>query len=239
MTGISWSSYWSAAEAYIDDLSVTEYVPLAFAGTNRGQVAYGQEVLPQDGRELVAQDWVNSSDGKRMLAVLRNGSYGLDCTKQELHFSLIRGAAYSAHPIPNRPLIRSDRYIPRIDQGEHTFSFRLIGGKHVNMEQELERYAQLFNEKPFCLQMFPTCDMGEKAKSLLKLEGDQVIMTAFKASVDGGYVLRLFNNLPRAASCECTIQHLNLSESLQFRPFEVRTFRLTQKGLESCTEMII
>ena len=244
---INWRFYRDSADIDVDlnllflekNAMVKWHVPVAFAGEMHGQIIYGQEKLPQDGTERVAQDWVASSDDTRMLAVLRKGGYGLDCTRQELHFSLVRGAAYAAHPINDRPLLRTDRYIPRMDQGEHTFAFRLTGGKRGDVSKKLEREAQVFNEAPFCLQAFPTGQKGEKAESLLTLEGDQVVMTAFKASDDGGYIVRLFNNLPGAAVCNCKIPHLNLQEEITFRPYGVRTFRLTQQGLESCSEMAI
>ncbi len=50
MTGLSWNSNWAAAEAYIDDLSVTGYIPVSGItmadtnGKNSGVLAVGQEV---------------------------------------------------------------------------------------------------------------------------------------------------------------------------------------------------
>lgn len=215
------------------------HIPVAFSGETHGQIIFGQEELPQNGTERVAQDWVSRSDETRILAVLRKGSYGLDCTEGELRFSLVRGVAYAAHPIQDRPLLRSDRYIPRIDQGEHTFCFRLIGGKRQEITNKLARCAQIFNEEPVCLQAFPTGKEENKPESLLTLEGDQVVMTALKNSEDDGYILRLFNSLPRNAVCKCNIRHLDVTEEISFRPFEVRTFRITQQGLEACHEMAI
>lgn len=221
------------------DAMVKWHLPLDFAGVKRGQVAYGQEKLPQDGRERVAQDWVSSSDGERMFAVLRKGSYGLACTERELHLSLVRSAAYAAHPINDRALVRNDRYVSRIDQGEHTFAFRLTGGRNKEVVRELERRSQVFSEVPYCLQMFPTGDGSVKAESLLSLEGDAVVLTALKASRDGGYILRLFNNTSYTAITNCRIHSLEKSERLLFRPFEVRTFRLTEQGITACEEMAI
>ncbi len=123
------------------DALVKWHLPLAFVGTKRGQTAFGQECFQQDDREQVAQDWIASSDGERMLAVLRSGSYGLSCTEGELHLTLVRSPAHAAHPINDRPLVKKDRYIPRIDQGEHSFRFRLVGGKNKETDQTLERKA--------------------------------------------------------------------------------------------------
>ncbi len=221
------------------DALVKWHLPLAFTGTMRGQTAYGQEKLIQDGRELVAQDWIASCDGERMLSVLRQGSYGLDCSERELRLSLVRSPAHAAHPIPGRPLLQTDRYIPRIDQGEHTFRFRLTGGSNKDADRALERNAQVFAEEPFCLQCFPTGSGDAPLGSLLQLEGDQVVMTALKASKNGGYILRLFNNTPRTAICQCKAAFLPQPEKLVFRPYEVRTLRITEDGLSPCSQMEI
>ena len=64
-------------------------------------------------------------------------------------------------------------------------------------------------------------------------------MTAFKASDDGGYILRLFNNTSHEALCRCRVSFLSQAEAIRFRPYEVRTFRLTDTGLTACPEMAI
>ncbi len=221
------------------DALVKWHLPLAFTGVMRGQTAYAQEKLPQDGREVSAQDWVSASDGERMLAVLRKGCYGLDCTDRAMHLTLVRGPAHAAHPINDRPLLRDDRFIPRIDQGEHTFRFRLLGGITKAAERTLERKAQVFTEEPFCLQCFPTGSGSAAPESLLQLDGDPVVMTALKQSKTGGYILRLFNNSARTAICQCSATFLIHPEKLVFRPYEVRTLRITEEGLVPCSQMEI
>ncbi|MGN0999792.1 MAG: glycoside hydrolase family 38 C-terminal domain-containing protein [Faecousia sp.] len=215
------------------------HVPTAFSGKQMGQVPFGQEALLQDGREVVAQDWVSSSDGNRMLAVLRKGSYGLDCTERELHLTLVRGVAYAAHPIEERPLLRTDRFIPRMDQGERQFSFRLTGGHAQQLSRELERRSQVFLEEPFCLQVFPDGQEEGKQESLVSLEGDAVTMTAMKACEDGGYILRLFNNTQEEVTCRCRIFGVEALTQMQFRPYEVRTYHLQDSVLEPCRFMEI
>lgn len=83
------------------------------------------------------------------------------------------------------------------------------------------------------------CANGEKMGSLLALKGDAVVLTTFKASEDGGYILRFFNNTAYTAITQCRIPHLNQTQRLRFGPYEVRTFRLTEQGLESCAQMQI
>lgn len=220
------------------DALVKWHLPLAFTGTPRGQIACGQEFLPTNGQEAAAQDWVASSDGERTFAVLRRGCYGLDCSEKELRLTLIRGVGYAAHPIEDRTLLHSDRIIPRMDQGERDFAFRLTGGGSEAVEKNLERQSKLFAEEPYALQIFPTGEEGSQ-QSLLHLEGDSVTLMAFKASRKGGYILRLHNNTAADVSCVCNIPCFGIREELDFTPYQVRTFRLTQAGLEACKEMEI
>lgn len=220
------------------DALVKWHLPLAFSGEVRGQEAYGQESLPTDGREAAAQDWVAASDGERTFAVLKRGCYGLDCADRALRLTLIRGACYAAHPIENRPLLRTDRVMPRMDQGRRDFSFRLIGGAADRMEAELERRAQVFAEAPYALQMFPTGDASQR-ESLMILEGDGVVLTACKASRDGGYILRFHNNRAKPAACLCRIPSRSIAQTLDFAPYQVRTFRLVEERLEPCAEFQI
>ncbi len=220
------------------DALIKWHLPLAFSGEIWGQQACSQERLPLNGQEAAAQDWVAATDGVRTFAVLKKGCYGLDCSPDEIRLTLVRGAVYAAHPIQERPLLRTDRVLPRIDQGEHTFSFRLTGGAAEQVERELERRAQSFVEAPYALQMFP---LGTESaqESLLILDGDSVVLTACKASRDGGYILRLHNNTGKSVNCVLRVSGMGLEESLSFGPYQLRTFRLTEAALEPCIEFCI
>lgn len=221
------------------DALVKWHVPTAFAGTKFGQIPFGQEELLQAGWEVVAQDWVSAHDGEKLLGVLRRGSYGLDCGERELHFTLVRGAAYAAHPIETRPLLRTDRYVPRMDQGERTFCFRLTGGRAEQVSKDLERRAQVFNEPPFCLQAFPDGLEAGNQESIVTIYGDGVTMTAMKASEDGGYIVRLLNNTREEVTCKCRLSGVEELQELRFRPCEVRTFRLCGASFVPCRFMEI
>ncbi len=220
------------------DALVKWHLPLAFSGEIRGQEAYSQEILATDGREVASQDWVAASDGEKTFAVLKQGCYGLDCSDRELRLTLIRGACYAAHPIEDRPLLRQDRVMARMDQGQRDFSFRLTGGSAKTVAQELERRAQVFAERPYALQMFPTGDASTQ-ESLMTLEGDGVVLTACKASRNGGYILRFHNNTGADAECLCKFPGMGIEETLRFGPYQIRTCRLTAGRLETCEQFEI
>lgn len=64
-----------------------------------------------DDRETVAQQWTAAQGDGKMLTLLNNGVYGSDFAEGEIRTSLIRGAAYTAHPIGDRVIMPQDRFL--------------------------------------------------------------------------------------------------------------------------------
>ena len=95
-----------------------------------GQVAYGVESLPTDGKEAVSQKWaaVMSRSENKAVTLISDGGYGSDYSPEGWRPTLLRSPAYSAHPINDRPIVPQDRFLPRIDQGERLFHFWLNAG---------------------------------------------------------------------------------------------------------------
>lgn len=77
-----------------------------------GQVAYGVEALPTDGREAVSQKWqaVVSDKVGMALTCVNDGTYESDFVDGELPLSLLRSPGYSGHPIAED----SDDYVIRL-----------------------------------------------------------------------------------------------------------------------------
>jgi len=95
------------------------------------QVAFGAEELPDDGDEGVFQKWAILISEQKNIAMscINDGIYGLDFGDGTLRFSLLRSPAYSALPSAGELEMPKDRFLPRIDQGERTFTFRVCGGE--------------------------------------------------------------------------------------------------------------
>lgn len=79
-----------------------------------GQTAYGVQALPKDGTEAVAQKWTAILAKDTAVTLINDGVYGSDSRAGEMRPTLIRGAAYCAHPIEKRPILPQDRFVPRI-----------------------------------------------------------------------------------------------------------------------------
>ena len=88
------------------------------------------------------------------------------------------------------------------------------------------------------------CLYGNAALEMPSVDNGQVLITAFKPAYDGnGYILRMFERAGKAAetslkvpsgyriACEVNLLEDRIGEAdkdLQFKPFEIRSFRLVK-----------
>ncbi|MBQ7318883.1 MAG: alpha-mannosidase [Clostridia bacterium] len=213
-------------------------VPFSTEGTLIGQTAFGTEELYMDARENVSQRFIalRGTDGK-CPAILNNCLYGSHFENGALYLSLIRGASYCAHPIHDRPIIPTDRFVKKIDQGENNFSFRL----GVYAEGALENAAQLFNQKPYALNVFPTGSPSAHGCEPFPIKSDDAeisIVTMKKADgCDDTYIVRLLNNTPEAKSTEFSLCDAKIA--LEFVPYEVKTLLLKNGTLTESEALLI
>jgi alpha-mannosidase len=196
-------------------------------GTLQGQVAYGSDALPSDGREAVAQQWVAATSGTRAVTAINDGTYGCDFAAEdgELRLTLLRSPAYSAHPINERPLVPQDRFTPRIDQGERRFRFWFDSSLVA-----IDRRALVHNRQPFALSFFPAGG-GTAVKPGFTLSDEVCLLTACKRAEGGtDLIVRLFNPTPERRRTTLKLAVRKLSEPVVLGPFEIVTLRLTRTG---------
>jgi alpha-mannosidase len=201
-----------------------------------GEQVFGYEELYQDGRECVAHDYVALQEGEgRYLEILTPDSYGSSYQKGEIALTLLRTATYCAHPISKeRPLLRSNIFIEKIDQGEHHFRFALAPAQ----EGELKEKADLFAERPFALNVFPTIDEARGKEIPLVLSNPEINLVAFKKGLERtGMILRLQNCSSAKKTCQVRVGESE--KEFTFAPYEVKTLLYTSARLEECGEMII
>lgn len=201
------------------------------------QTACGREDIDGSGRESVMQKWAAVYNGQQALTVINRGIHGVDFDGQELRLSLLRSPGYSVHPLDDRDWRADDRCHPHMDLGRRSFAFELCAGTTDERMEHIEREAQLFNERPYAINIFPSGEPAEKPGSLIELTGDEaVVMTACKQAADGnGYILRLYEPTGRARRCHVAVERLAVSQDIDFAPFELKTFRLTQGSCRPCT----
>lgn len=200
-----------------------------------GEQIFGAEELYDDGRECVAHDFVSFDDGgDKVLEIITPTNYGSSYNGEKIALTLLKTATYCAHPVPNRPLLRSGMFISKVDQGQRDFAFRL----DVSDKRDLKRKADEFAEKPYALNVFPTVD--EKSDNGFKMSIDNPrisFVTLKKARQTKGYVLRLFNcgEKPEKA----TISLGNEKLAVNFGKYEVKTVIYDNDKLYESKEAII
>jgi alpha-mannosidase len=201
-----------------------------------GQTAFGTQEHAADGLECVAQKWIalEFPASGTALTIINDGIYGFHADQKALHLSLLRAPGYAAHPIPGQVTLPQDRFLARCDQGEHHFRFRIQAGPARERLDRVSREADVFNEAPDAVSFFPS---GEKApiQPGPRLSGQTMQLSAFRR-LDGeeAYAARLFNPLPRPASCRITLDALGICERVRLPAQTFRTYRIARNRI---TEM--
>ncbi|HJD23533.1 MAG TPA: alpha-mannosidase [Firmicutes bacterium] len=195
----------------------------------RGQVMFGRDDMRDDGNEFVFQQWVSLENDDCALLVSNTGSYAGSFCGGELRLTLLRSAAYSAHPIENRPIVPEDRYLSRIDIGKRQFHFSLEGGRRGPLTDAADRRAQVENEPPYALSFFPSGQGGRIDETPVVWDNDAVVLTAFFRQ-GGGYVLRVFNPTGREQTLAPSFPGLAPAGRIRLSPFEARAYYASDKA---------
>ena len=202
-----------------------------------GEVAFGEEPLAADGQEHCTQKYLRMESGDTALAVCTDSVYGSSTEGSTLYLTLLRSAAYCAHPIGDRDILVQDRYTPHMEQGERAFSFLLCGGRTQEIRAAVPRLAQQMNMPPMALSFYPP-ESGKAPQPSLLLTGDTVLVTAFKQAEDGNCcILRLFNPSETEAAVHLASSVFGIDADLKLGTFEVRTLRL-QNGSFTETDLL-
>lgn len=209
------------------DKMIKLLLPCAGEVNFSAQVAGGMEEYPADGAERVMHRFAAMRGTGRVVAVCTDSTYSVSARGGCMELTLLRSAVYTGHYISeDRKILPQDRYLPRQDMGEHRFRFLLAGGGEEVLSR-VHRSAQLFNEPPYELNVFPR-GKGGVPSGAAEIEGEEIVLLAMKHSDSGGTLFRLENGsaqpkegVLRAGGKECR---------LQFAPFEIKTCILKEEG---------
>ena len=198
------------------DKALKVKIPTALQGAFLAQVPFATDEYEKDGKEKTLQRFVAIDDGQNAFAVYNDCTFGFSHDGEALYATLLRGVAYCAHPIGNQPLIKRNIFIPYIEQGRHTFRFRISYDK----KRELENNAQEFVNTPFALNFFPNGG-GRDASSVVEIDNKAISLVACYKEKEG-YVLRFVNNNGGAESACLTI--MGKTYTLDFGKYEAKTY---------------
>ncbi len=198
-----------------------------------GEHPYGRETLKTKLDENVSQKYIALCSEKSAVLAVNNGIYGssFDNENNALKLTLLRSPSYCAHPVDDREVVRQDRAVPYIEQGERDYSFSFCFGDREEILANASRVAQHFNMLPMVLSFYPT-GVGEKPDVPLYVKNNDVInVTAFKkAEIGEGYILRLFNPTPEEQSA--VIEYKGNELNISFGAFEIATLRCNDDCIE-------
>ena len=198
-----------------------------------GEQLYGEEALKDEFEENVSQKYIAVTDNDECMLSLNDGIYAscFDGKSGTLKYTLLRSPSYCAHPLRDRVVMPTDRYMPYIDQGERDFKFVFSIGKAKELRPTAARKAQHFNMLPMALSFYPTGSNPKLPSVPVKLSGNDVITlnTLKRAEDQNGYIIRLFNPTPDAQACDISFYDKKLA--LQFGAYEIKTVRYDGKKL--------
>jgi alpha-mannosidase len=200
-----------------------------------GQVAYGTQEFSRPGEELIAHKWVGlfSRTEDKAFTISNQTTYGFDYSDGTIRVSLLRSPAYAGHPVDDfTPIVRQDRFTPRMDIGEHVFRFRFNAGVLRNRLESVDQESRLLNCPSMCLCCFPK-KTKKKVSSLINLTNPTIRLAAIKfAESDDRVIVRLFEPTGNPARTEVIFPILGLNADLVFKPFEIKTLAIDRAGLQ-------
>ena len=181
-----------------------------------GQMAFGQEILEKEGKEMAYQKWCGLFKNGQGFAVLNNGTYGGSCVDNTMYISMLRTPVYSAHPIYDRPIAESDRNHEHMDMGEREFTYRLTADVTY-----VDAQAEQYNQPAYVNSFFPS-GMGEQKYTRVELDNPNMILSRYAKKEDGSKCIRIYNSSSEEQS---GIFRVNNEEyTIVLQPYEFRTF---------------
>ena len=192
-------------------------IPSNFDGKYFGQVAYSVEYFNKDNCDKPTQRFVGfENTDNKALTVYSDSIYCSMAENNDLYLLALNGAAYCAHLVPDRPLIKeADRYNPYIEEGKHEFNFRL---SYDDMKS-LESNSDEFLNTPYGFNFYPHGD-GNKIQNLIESSNKDIALKAFYKE-DDHYLMRFINNSNENATTTLKVKDLTLD--LNFSKYEVKT----------------
>lgn len=207
-----------------------------------GETAYGVQEHAMDGLEKVSQRWNGIFDFEKDMAVtvINDGTYGISFKDGRMENSMVHSAVYAAHPIGDRQLIRDDRYLNYIDQGERSFRYVLEAGSAKELRETITKNALVFQEAPMIFNAFPSGE-GKMTASIIELSDPAVILGSMRKSGDGrGWVVRFFETTGQERSVDVKVEGFDGARTLSFGAYEIKTFRFcAEEGIwEECSILL-
>jgi alpha-mannosidase len=196
-------------------------------------VPFGWCERETDGAEVPTHMWMDvcgaSMKDKEAVvgtALLNDGRYGCDVDGSVMRLTILRSPPYAYH----RPHVSGSKHrYDWIDQGFHAFTLAILPHVGPWQESNVVQRAREINMQVPLITMHAHAGQRPKLDSLLELTSPEMELTAFKLAEDGdGYIMRVADRHGRGG--EGDIRWLGAVFHLSVKPFQVLTFRLSQRS---------
>ena len=195
------------------------------------EIPYGFIEKPANGEEEPGQAWAavcGEQDGEEAsLAVLTDSCYSYCVDGSALKFIAVRSAGWADH------FGLKDQDTLAMDLGWHEFAYSIVPGAALD-PAELTRRAAALNQPPIVVR--ETFHRGElpRAASQASVGCDHVLLNVIKPAEDGeGLIVRLSETANIPAHAQIDLPFANASFEADFKPLEIKTFRVDRSGAHS------
>lgn len=200
---------------------------------------FGFITRPMNGEEQPGQGWVDISgrdqQGAFGLSLVSEGKYGYSVLPGEIRLTVLHSPIWSHH----RPLVASpeDGYEP-MEQGMHTFHYRMIVHEGDWREAGLPGQALVFAQKPVLAPTHRHSGSLPAGCSTVEIDAANVAVVAIKPAEQGeGFILRCLELVGKETDARLRLPMIGQELAAHFRPCEIKTFFIPSQASQAITEV--
>lgn len=216
-------------------------VPLALdEAQSTASIPYGRIQRIDDGGEEPCQDWVDLSGARGGhhfgLTVLNDGKYGYDALGNTLRMSLLRSPVFAFHA-PRQ--IEPGVTYHYTDQGEQHVRLALVPHAGDWTQADPIRRAAMLNAPPLSREISPHVGNSPRTASFVNCSAPNVALTVLKQAEESeDWILRGYETEGKETEAVIALGMEGWSQTVRWKPYQIKTFRLPQKGMPEETSML-
>lgn len=163
--------------------------------------------------------------GRKTLGIVNDSKYSYDCPGNDLRLTCIRNVIFADH-FSTRPSANFNF----CDEGVQRFEYGIFVCDGAAEDTGIAREALLFNVRPVGVPESFHKGTEKQKKSFIRVNKDNVVMTAFKYAEDGSgdLVIRLYETSGKETRVNVICDLFDTAFRADFGKFEVKTFRINK-----------
>ncbi len=187
------------------------------------------------GNEEPALTWADVTAGGRGVSIITDSKYSYDCVGNTLRLTALRNSIFADH-FSHRP----DADFAYCDEGLQRFEYGVYAHAGSAAESDVKMLADMLNNKPVAVPAGYHKGALPGRKSFITVDKENVSLLSFKQCEDssGDYIVRLAETAGRRTKTAVVINLIEAGFYADFRPFEIKTFRIDKNGYPIETDFL-